>query len=90
MSGRKKEGFDLPWLLDAQFFRNLLSPDKAGRTSENGHNGWNSKKITGITGTMASLMAPEALTSLTLTGFYSLIGFMKGCLTELPLLQPGT
>jgi hypothetical protein len=39
---KKREGFDLPWLLDAQFFRNLLSPEKAGSTSGNGHNGWHS------------------------------------------------
>jgi hypothetical protein len=39
---KKREGFDLPWLLDAQFFRNLLSPEKAGSASGNGHNGWHS------------------------------------------------
>jgi hypothetical protein len=39
---KKREGFDLPWLLDAQFFRNLLSPEKSSRDSGNG-NGWHSK-----------------------------------------------
>ncbi|MCQ1536050.1 DNA double-strand break repair nuclease NurA [Methanosarcina sp. KYL-1] len=27
---KKSEGFDLPWTLDSQFFRNLLSPEKCG------------------------------------------------------------
>ncbi|MDY9927504.1 DNA double-strand break repair nuclease NurA [Methanosarcina sp.] len=40
---KKREGFDLPWMLDAQFFRNLLSPHKVDSTSEQGHDGRNSK-----------------------------------------------
>jgi len=36
---KKKEAFDLPWLLDAQFFRNLLSPEKVNSTSGNGNGG---------------------------------------------------
>jgi hypothetical protein len=40
---KKREGFDLPWMLDAQFFRNLLSPHKVDSTSGQGHDGRNSK-----------------------------------------------
>ena len=40
---KKREGFDLPWMLDAQFFRNLLSPHKVDNTSGQGHDGRNSK-----------------------------------------------
>jgi hypothetical protein len=34
---KKKEAFDLPWMLDAQFFRNLLSPSKVDNGSGNGN-----------------------------------------------------
>lgn len=33
---KKKEGFDLPWTLDSQFFRNLLSPEKKGNHKNEG------------------------------------------------------
>ena len=36
---KKREAFDLPWMLDAQFFKNVLSLEKAGGTSGNGHEG---------------------------------------------------
>ncbi|KKG04340.1 DNA double-strand break repair nuclease NurA [Methanosarcina mazei] len=36
---KKREAFDLPWLLDAQFFKNVLSLEKAGGISGNGHEG---------------------------------------------------
>ena len=39
---KKREGFDLPWMLDAQFFRNLLSPNKVDGTSGQGQDGRNS------------------------------------------------
>jgi len=31
---KKKEFFDLPWILDSQFFKNLLSPEKVGVTGQ--------------------------------------------------------
>ena len=40
---KKREGFDLPWMLDAQFFRNLLSPHKVDGKSGQGQDGRNSK-----------------------------------------------
>lgn len=40
---KKKETFDLPWMLDAQFFRNFLSPEKVGNTSGQEHGGKNLK-----------------------------------------------
>ncbi len=40
---KKREGFDLPWMLDAQFFRNLLFPHKVDGKSGQGQDGWNSK-----------------------------------------------
>lgn len=40
---KKKEGFDLPWMLDSQFFRNLLSPSKVDGLAGQGHEGQNSK-----------------------------------------------
>ena len=40
---KKKEAFDLPWMLDAQFFRNLLSPEKFDSKSGQGYDGRNSK-----------------------------------------------
>jgi len=40
---KKKEFFDLPWMLDAQFFRNLLSPEKFDSKSGQGYGGKNSK-----------------------------------------------
>ncbi|KKH48145.1 nuclease [Methanosarcina sp. 1.H.T.1A.1] len=40
---KKREAFDLPWMLDAQFFRNLLSPQKVDSPSGQGHDGRNSK-----------------------------------------------
>lgn len=40
---KKREAFDLPWMLDAQFFRNLLSPHKVDSPSGQGHDGRNSK-----------------------------------------------
>lgn len=40
---KKREAFDLPWMLDSQFFRNLLSADKVDRTSGQRHEVWNSK-----------------------------------------------
>jgi len=40
---KKKEAFDLPWMLDAQFFRNLLSPEKFDSKSGQGYGGTNSK-----------------------------------------------
>ena len=40
---KKKEFFDLPWMLDAQFFRNLLSPEKFDSKSGKGYGGKNSK-----------------------------------------------
>src|SRR5665647_2846594 len=40
---KKKELFDLPWMLDAQFFRNLLSPEKFDSNSGQGYGGKNSK-----------------------------------------------
>ncbi len=39
---KKKEFFDLPWILDSQFFKNLLSPEKVGVTGQ-GHDERNSK-----------------------------------------------
>lgn len=38
---KKRESFDLPWMLDSQFFRNLLSPEKIDSMS--GHSGSTSK-----------------------------------------------
>jgi hypothetical protein len=40
---KKKEFFDLPWTLDSQFFKNLLSPEKVDSTSGQGHGGRNLK-----------------------------------------------
>ena len=40
---KKKEFFDLPWMLDAQFFRNFLSPEKFDSNSGQGYGGKNSK-----------------------------------------------
>jgi len=40
---KKREAFDLPWMLDAQFFRNLLSPHKVDGKSGQGHDGRNLK-----------------------------------------------
>lgn len=40
---KKKEAFDLPWMLDAQFFRNLLSPSKVDNRSGNGNGAKSSK-----------------------------------------------
>lgn len=40
---KKREGFDLPWMLDSQFFRNLLSPYKVEGQRGQGHEGRNSK-----------------------------------------------
>jgi hypothetical protein len=40
---KKKEFFDLPWMLDSQFFRNVLSPEKEQHPSGQHHNGINSK-----------------------------------------------
>jgi hypothetical protein len=40
---KKKEVFDLPWMLDSQFFRNLLSPEKIDSAYGHGHSGWNSR-----------------------------------------------
>ena len=40
---KKREAFDLPWMLDAQFFRNLLSPHKVDGKSGQGQDGRNSK-----------------------------------------------
>jgi hypothetical protein len=39
---KKKEFFDLPWMLDSQFFKNVLSPEKAGMSGK-GHDDRNSK-----------------------------------------------
>jgi hypothetical protein len=39
---KKKEFFNLPWMLDAQFFKNVLSPEKAGMSGK-GHDNRNSK-----------------------------------------------
>jgi len=39
---KKREGFDLPWMLDSQFFRNLLSPNKVDGPAGQGHEGRNS------------------------------------------------
>jgi len=40
---KKKEFFDLPWMLDSQFFRNVLSPEKEQHSSGQRHKGINSK-----------------------------------------------
>ena len=40
---KKKEFLDLPWMLDSQFFRNVLSPEKEQRPSGQLHKGINSK-----------------------------------------------
>ncbi|AKB73664.1 hypothetical protein MSLAZ_0403 [Methanosarcina lacustris Z-7289] len=40
---KKREAFDLPWMLDAQFFRNLLSPHKVDGKSGLGPDGRYSK-----------------------------------------------
>jgi NurA domain. len=45
---KKKEAFDLPWILDSQFFRNLLSLEKVENSAEHGgrnlkNNGKNGK-----------------------------------------------
>lgn len=40
---KKREAFDLPWMLDAQFFRNLLSPHKVDGKAGLGPDGRNSK-----------------------------------------------
>ena len=40
---KKREAFDLPWMLDAQFFRNLLSPHKVDGKSGQGQDGRNLK-----------------------------------------------
>ena len=40
---KKKEFFDLPWMLDVQFFRKLLTLEKGERTSGHAQGGKNSK-----------------------------------------------
>lgn len=40
---KKREAFDLPWMLDSQFFRNLLSPNKVDGKSGQGRDGRNLK-----------------------------------------------
>ncbi len=40
---KKKDFIDLPWTLDSQFFRNLLSPEKVDSISGQEHGGQNSK-----------------------------------------------
>ncbi len=40
---KKREGIELPWTLDSQFFRNILSPEKIDSKCGQGHGGRNSK-----------------------------------------------
>jgi hypothetical protein len=40
---KKSEAIELPWTLDSQFFRNILSPEKIGSKCGQGHGGRNSK-----------------------------------------------